>query len=366
MKRFNLLIKWFNKYGYTQFNNDEFVIGIDYSVIPITRRKDVFDTIKFKQIKSLKLLCLIYEENKKYGSSSSLEKYIHLYGEEEGNRRFKNKKSSRYTLETSILKYGEEEGTRRFKNYCLKQAQSNSFEYKSNKYNMSLEEFDMYNKSRAVTLDNMIKRYGKYNGKIKFNKYRERQRFTNSSEYLGEHKYISVNKQKSHSYDTYLARYGDEDIAKEKYIEFHKKTSGIKSRGYSKISQELADYIYNNLLNDREKDTCYYATKNHEYVIFYENKVFKYDFVCTSLKLCIEFNGDVYHGNPLMFSPDDYLTGWGCTNILVKDKWAYDDYKNNIIKQERKYDVIVIWEYDYRTNKDKIHDKLGVYIDTLR
>jgi hypothetical protein len=60
-----------------------------------------------------------------------------------------NKKSVP-TLENMILKYGNDEGAKRWEIYRQKQAYTNSFEYKREKYGWSLEDWKNYNKSRGV------------------------------------------------------------------------------------------------------------------------------------------------------------------------------------------------------------------------
>lgn len=59
-----------------------------------------------------------------------------------------NKKSVP-TLDNMILKYGKDEGEKRWDIYRQKQAYSNSFEYKKEKYGWTLEEWNNYNKSRG-------------------------------------------------------------------------------------------------------------------------------------------------------------------------------------------------------------------------
>jgi hypothetical protein len=59
-----------------------------------------------------------------------------------------NKKSAP-TLKNMIIKYGEDEGQKRWDIYIQKQAYTNSFEYKKEKYGWSLEDWETYNKSRG-------------------------------------------------------------------------------------------------------------------------------------------------------------------------------------------------------------------------
>jgi len=78
----------------------------------------------------------------------------------------KNWKQENYsiTLKTLITKHGEKEGIKKWENYCNNQSLSNKFEYKKEKYGWTEEEFDKYNKSRSVTLKNLIKKNGEKNG----------------------------------------------------------------------------------------------------------------------------------------------------------------------------------------------------------
>jgi len=57
------------------------------------------------------------------------------------------------TLENLIDKYGEDEGKIRWDSYRKKQAKSNTFEYKQKKYGWTEKQFDEYNKSRGAIGD---------------------------------------------------------------------------------------------------------------------------------------------------------------------------------------------------------------------
>lgn len=73
------------------------------------------------------------------------------------------------------------------------------------------------------------------------------------------------------------------------------------SARYSKISQELFDSIYQKL-SDKLKEDCYYATcKTNDHSREFGKRdecnqtYYFYDFVITSIKICIEFDGDYWH-----------------------------------------------------------------------
>jgi len=291
------------------------------------------------------------------GSAMLLEKYILMYGDNLGEIRYnKSCAGSSITLDNMVSKYGVIDGTKKFNIYRNRQSYSNSYEYKFEKYGMSKEEYNSYNKSRAVTLDNMVSRHGVIDGTKKFNIYRNRQSYTNSEEYLGKEKYKEVNSKKANTIENFITRYGKEvGISKfEKYI-------NKMPCGYSKISQEL---FWNILDKTDIFSDAYFAERNNEYGVMdiVNNRYFKYDFVSINMNIVIEFQGDHYHGNPKMYKPYDYLCGKGCTNIIAKDKWIYDKQKEDLIKEKRGFETIFVWESDYRDDKDFMVKRIIDYV----
>ena len=290
-------------------------------------------------------------------------KLVILYGEKEGKKKwFEYRGKISNTLKSFQEKYGKELGTKKWNEYCDKQAYSNSFEYKQQNHGMTEEEFNEYNKSRASTLEKMIKRHGKELGTKKWNEYREKQAYTNTEEYLGTERYLRINKLKSHNMENYIRRYGVES-AEEKLDNFYR---GLRS-GYSKISQELFWRLLNEL-DWKNPEKIYFAEHNGEYGVYdKENKAYKkYDFVSVLDNLCIEFHGDHYHGNPKLYSPTDFLKGRGQTKTKAKDIWEQDLSKTLLIEEERGYNVLVVWESEYRSNPDQIVERIEKYVRNNR
>lgn len=87
-------------------------------------------------------------------------------------------KSKAVTLENLINRYGEEDGKRRFDKYRSKQAHSNTLEYMIEKYGIDAgtEKYYSANKKRAITLENCVKKHGAEAGKTVWNDYVEKQR----------------------------------------------------------------------------------------------------------------------------------------------------------------------------------------------
>jgi hypothetical protein len=279
------------------------------------------------------------------------EKYIIKYGKDNGERLFNEKcKRTAVTLENLQQKYGKEDGQKRFDDYREKQRISNSFEYKNKKHNWSFEEYDKFNKSRAVTLENLQQKYGKEDGQKRFDDYREKQRITNLPEYLGEDRYLEINKRKGLTCENFINKYGENDgIAK-----FEEHLNKISSnKGFSKISQKLFFSLIHKF--PFYNQTCKFALNNGEWFLNdYTNKKFYfYDFVCKPLKICIEFQGDLFHANPTKYKPSDIIKIWGGSGI-ASDIWELDKIKHDFFYKKMGFPVIEIWESDFYNNPEQI------------
>ena len=276
----------------------------------------------------------------------------------------KNKSLGRAIKEEKmILLYGKKEGKRKWEEYKNKQALTNTFEYKNKKYGMTKEEFDEYNKKRAVTKENLIERHGTEKGSCIWEKYRERQAYTNSKDYLGD-RYEEVNQKKTHNIENYMKRY---NLNRKEAIKKLQKLFSHSSPFYSKDSQKLCWDIFNNL-SDSEKEKTHFGELNGEYSIFCEKKngVYLYDFVCSELKLCVEYHGDHYHGNPKIYTPSQTLRGRGQSKTKAYEVWKRDEEKNNVIREKRNYEVLVVWESDWKKNREEVLSKIMGVINEKR
>lgn len=275
-------------------------------------------------------------------------------------KKYKSFGKSSYTFERLEFIYELEEANRRWQSYCNKQAKSNSLEYKKQKYGMTDEEFKNYNKSRAVTLENLIKRYGKEIGSKKWEEYKNKQSYTKSESYQGTKKYKESCRKKGHTYEVYLERYGTHDEATRKLEEFMQKTS-VKGF-YSKQSQELCKFIHS-IIKDF---VCHYAENGGEYCIANKENCFKYDFVCPKLKIIVEYDGDHYHGNPRLYKPDETLKGRGMKQTTAQESWKADEIKSQFALNNRGFDLIRVWEYDWVNENENTRKKLNEYFTNRR
>lgn len=260
------------------------------------------------------------------------------------------------TRDKMIEKYGLEEGEIRWERYRELQRKTNTFEYKNEKYGMTRQEFEDYNKMRSTTLDNMISRHGIEEGTRKWDQYRDRQRETCSRDYFiktygsddGAAKYDAFAKGRARGIDWYMEKYGAD--GESMYIQ-SMEDLGARFKLYSKVSQEFCVDV-ERILEERGLFHTYYATKNKEFGSMDgpTKKYYFYDFVNIDLMLCIEFNGDLYHGNPAMYDGSDippFINNTKTANEL----WEKDRIKNHVL-EKRGFLVVTVWERDYYDRKE--------------
>ena len=252
------------------------------------------------------------------------------------------------TEKSLVRKWGEKLGKQKWNEYKQKSAETNKFEYKKEKYNWTKEQFDNFNKSRAVSLKNLQNKYGKELGEIYFNNYVEKQKLTKSREYMihkfGEEKTNKINQSKAQTLSNYVNRLGEiEGLRQFEIMLSHHKNY------FSKMSQVFFDELDKYLST---KYTTYYATKNNEYGInLHNNEYIRLDYFILELNLCIEFNGTYFHADPRIFKETDYPNPHNKT-ITAKDIWEKDNDRYKKLKECRNIDTIVVWEYDYNKGID--------------
>lgn len=155
-------------------------------------------------------------------------------------------------------------------------------------------------------------------------------------------------RQRTFSLDKCIKKYGKTKGTKvfnERQDKWHKSlTKNGNKCGWSKISQELFREIGNS--------ESRYGEQGGELSLKDENgKIFFYDFVYDNK--IIEYNGDQYHANPKKYGPDEMSHPYRKTKgYSAKDIWKKDAYKT-LIAENQGYEVLVIWDSDYRKNKNK-------------
>ena len=118
-----------------------------------------------------------------------------------------------------------------------------------------------------------------------------------------------------------------------------KKIPHIGSR--SKAEIELADILRKSNSDLQIQFKLFDIDKNKWYVfdIQFNDKI-------------IEYNGDYWHANPNKFKHDDIIKN-GNSNISAAEKWEIDKIRNKVANAYG-YEIMTIWEHDYKQNKEKV------------
>jgi len=263
--------------------------------------------------------------NKKYNTLSKQTQFA-LQIDDDLFKKIKSDKLDTVSKQSFIKRYGEIEGVEKFKEYSKKQSYSNSYEYFKEKYNWTKTEYDEYNKSRSVTLENSIKRHGEEKGIKIFNDYCQRQSYSNTLEYFVE-------------------TYGEYD-GLEKYVNF----CGNRAFSVSKISVKLFDKIKEKFPNLK----MYYGDCEYSVFNVYTNRYNSIDFTIPELKYCIEYNGDLFHANPKTFSRTDKPNPFN-RDLTSEDIWKTDETRLKNLSNLN-YDYDIIWDTEYKSDSSKIEE----------
>lgn len=126
---------------------------------------------------------------------------------------------------------------------------------------------------------------------------------------------------------------------------------------YSNVSQELFNSIHEKLVEQNIIGlTEKYATNNGEFVILNEEESawYSFDYTIPELDYIIEFNGELFHPRLEKLTEKEFKE-WECP---LSDKSGYEillhDNKKADFIRNRGYRLKIVWESDYRKDKDAI------------
>jgi hypothetical protein len=264
------------------------------------------------------------------------------------------------TLKNMILKYGDIDGKRRFEQYKEKQSKSNTFEYKKEKHGWNRKQFDEFNKSRAVTLDNLIKKHGEVKGRHLYKEYCDKQSFNgNKLEYFvkklgpedGVRKYNEINVLKSHTFESYLLRNnGNIEQANIQYNDYLSKCRC----GHSRMANEFFNSLYEMVKTFGYKQV-YYNDLNQEWVLRKKKgKAIFLDFFIKDIGKVVEFYGDFCHANPKIYTGETMNFPGNPNKIISEIHQSDKDRIDTIMRVPYIRDVKIVWESEYVENPMKI------------
>ena len=155
---------------------------------------------------------------------------------------------------------------------------------------------------------------------------------------------------------TNLRKYGKENVFQVE--EFKKKlqhTQFLRSskRFYSSLLANECFYLIYEKLPEELKNKTYFKKLNKEFGKYGNKKYNYYDFVISSIKFCIEFNGDYWHANPRIYSENQVIAFPNGIKKISKELWERDKLKNDLLINDG-FNIEIVWEDTYRDNKEKI------------
>lgn len=274
--------------------------------------------------------------------SRSLSSYIEKYGKELGNKKYKEhikNISISNTLDGYILKYGDVVGKKIFEEVSKKK-DSMSLEYfikKNNgNYQDALSEFENRKKSVNNSVENLISKYGK---EIAIEKHKNRAVKYNITYNLNPRK-EEINKSRAITIENLLKKHGSLEIANDIYDKWRKNVCVpicLASKESLKVFNPLIDIIIKEF-NIKSDDIYIGNGEKKEFFIKDDNNIYFYDFTIRSKKIIIEYNGILFH-------PKNENSDWKSVfNSNITSKIAYDKQKNKIdLAKKNGFQVLEIW-----------------------
>lgn len=310
--------------------------------------------LKYGEDEGIKKYEELKQKNKKSGVS--LQKMINKYGEDEGRKKYENwKLNTRQDLDGFIRRYGEDEGKKKYDIFlkkCLdalekktKNVSPRTMEYWLEKCNndQELAQKKLSEYQNNSSLDKFIERYGEEDGKKKYIENCSKCAITLEKmielhgEIKGKEKYDEWKKSNKNSKEKYIKKYGFD-----KYKDLIKNRLKSNNR-YSNIGLEFCQEIVNNL--EQKYDKIYYGDNEYMFFIYDEDfNIISPDLYIKDINLVIEFYGDFWHKNPKKYD---------INQDFVKETWTHDNKRLDKIKEKFNTHVIIIWEDDYKQNKEK-------------
>ena len=308
--------------------------------------------------------------------SSSKRSYIIRYGEEIGLKLFQEKtKASTLTRADYIEKYGIEEAEKKLssrgaslKNYIDRhgdQVGKEKWQEYINKRNKTFAQGRKEHRYASRNLEWFQNKYGKDKGFDVWDQKRKSQAYKVSREYYIDRYGEEEGKKrcaesKTRSQSGFIKKYGIEEGTKKYNTWLKNIVAGLKGRNnYSKWATECCEIIKETIT-----DLYYYADKemiwqlpkayqqqlNQKIIspdLFYRGKI-------------IEFHGDVFHGNPNLYESNERIHPFD-KNITVGELNKIDSIRKEYYNSKG-YEVLVIWENDFKQNKDEVINKCLIFL----
>jgi len=252
------------------------------------------------------------------------------------------------SIEMHILRYGPIHGPKKYAEKNKKCTVTKESYIK----NHGVDEYNKVQSKKIMSIDSCIRRYGNIEGPIKFNNFCQRNKGNHSLERkIEKHGAIKglelfqasrANLKHIHGLDGYIERYGKIE-GTEKYHNKIDKMHLSSKRGYSNISQDFFWAIIEDL---KGKDLKYIKFQKCGGEI--SKGKYKIDFIDLKQNKIIEFFGDRFHANPLIFDKNDTPNPFRpYTSEYI---WSRDKEKIDYLHSQG-FKILIIWEKEVKEDK---------------
>ena len=123
--------------------------------------------------------------------------------------------------------------------------------------------------------------------------------------------------------------------------------------GHSKTANLFFSEL-DKLIKDQE---TFFIGKNNEFRVKLTSTVYKpisLDYYSLTKNKAIEFYGDYWHGNPLIFKDKNIILRSGKN---IEEKHKEDKLRVDLLKKEHNIDVLIIWELDVKNDRAREIEK---------
>lgn len=133
---------------------------------------------------------------------------------------------------------------------------------------------------------------------------------------------------------------------------FHTKLNSdpiLKQQHYEKVyKNSKIGYI------SKGQQEIFHILKHEDFELESQYSSLQLDIVDYKHKFIIEFNGDLWHANPRIYQPDEYIS---VIKMTAKEKWQ-KDYERRRYLESQGFKVVVVWESTWLTTPEKVFEKI--------
>ncbi len=220
---------------------------------------------------------------------------------------------------------------------------------------------EIIRQSCDCSLEGMIKRYGEKEGTIRYNRKVEKTKKSSKKcvEYWMEQGYnfYEAKEKVSEHQTTFSLEICIKKHGKEKGYEIWKDRQERWMATMNSKSDEEKEEIrikrYPGNVSKAELELCEsLECGSQKYINGYWFDIYKGNKI-------IEYNGDYFHCNPNKYSPTFFNKS---TGMYAAEKWEFDREKIETAKRSG-YDVLVVWEEDYKRSPEKVIEKCKDFLE---